>query len=147
MEQVGDVVVAWDYKTGKVLQVEHLDKAPLEVRWLHGAGARGGFVNCAFGNSVWHWEVAKDGKVAFTRVIKLADGSIPADMRISYDNRFLFVSLFGGGALQQYDVSDPLHPALVSSGAIPQAPMLKRTPDNKRLDVTTSLLSNFAGQG
>src|SRR5207247_6472145 len=74
MEQVGDVVVAWDYKTGKVLQVEHLDKAPLEVRWLHGAGARGGFVNCAFGNSVWHWEVGKDGKLAFARVIKLADG-------------------------------------------------------------------------
>src|SRR5438034_6867304 len=52
MDQVGDEVVAWDWKTGKVLQVEHLDKSPLEVRWLHGAAARGGFINCAFGNSV-----------------------------------------------------------------------------------------------
>ena len=146
MEQVGDVVVAWDYKTGKVLQVEHLDKAPLEVRWLHGAGARGGFVNCAFGNSVWHWEVGKDGKLAFTRVIKLADGSIPADMRISYDNRFLYVSLFGGGALQQYDIADPANPKLVSSVAIPQAQMLKLTPDNKRLYVSNSLLSNLDGK-
>src|SRR5256885_12835180 len=136
MEQVGDVVVAWDYKTGKVLQVEHLDKAPLEVRWLHGAGARGGFVNCAFGNSVWHWEVGKDGKLAFTRVIKLADGSIPADMRISYDNRFLFVSLFGGGALQQYDITDPADPQLGSSRAIPQAQTLRLQPQTRRPDAS-----------
>ena len=146
MDQVGDVVVAWDWKTGNVLQTEHLDKAPLEVRWLHGAAARGGFVNCAFGNSVWYWEVGKDRKLAFTRVIKLADGSIPADMRISYDNRHLFVSLFGGGAVQQYDVADPLHPKLVSTVSIPQAQMLKLTPDNKRLYVSNSLLSNLDGK-
>jgi len=146
MDQVGDEVVAWDYKTGKVLQEEHLDKAPLEVRWLHGPAARGGFINCAFGNSVWRWEVGKDGKLAFSRVIKLPDGSIPADMRISYDNRFLFVSLFGAGALQQYDIADPAHPTLVSSVAIPQAQMLKLTPDNKRLYVSNSLLSNLDGK-
>ncbi len=146
MDQVGDVVVAWDYKTGKVLQQEHLDKAPLEVRWLHGAAARGGFINCAFGNSVWHWEVGKDGKLVFTRVIKLADNAIPADMRISYDNRFLFVSLFGGGAVEQYDIADPLHPKLASRVAIPQAQMLKLTPDNKRLYVSNSLLSNLDGK-
>ena len=146
MDQVGDEVVAWDYKTSKILQVAHLDKAPLEVRWLHGAAARGGFINCAFGNSLWYWEVGKDGKLAFTRVVKLADGSIPADMRISYDNRFLFVSLFGGGAVQQYDVTDPLHPKLVASVAIPQAQMMKLTPDNKRLYVSNSLLSNLDGK-
>lgn len=146
MDQVGDVVVAWDYKTGKVLQVEHVDKAPLEVRWLHGAAARGGFINCAFGNTVWHWEVGKDGKLAFTRVIKLADNSIPADMRISYDNRFLFVSLFGAGAVQQYDITDQLHPKLVASVAIPQAQMMKLTPDNRRLYVSNSLLSNLDGK-
>jgi len=146
MDQVGDVVVAWDYKTGKVLQQEHLDKAPLEVRWLHGAAGRGGFINCAFGNSVWRWEVGKDGRLAFTRVIKLADNAIPADMRISYDNRFLFVSLFGGGAVQQYDIADPANPKLVSSVAIPQAQMLKLTTDNKRLYVSNSLLSNLDGK-
>jgi methanethiol oxidase len=146
MDQVGDVVNVWDWKTGKVIQTEHLDKAPLEVRWLHGAGARGGFINCAFGNSVWHWEVGKDGKLTFTRVVKLADGSIPADMRISYDNRYLFVSLFGAGAVQQYDIGEPLHPKLVSTVSIPQAQMLKLTPDNKRLYVSNSLLSNLDGK-
>ena len=146
MDQVGDEVVAWDWKTGKVLQVEHLDKSPLEVRWLHGAAARGGFINCAFGNSVWHWQVGNDGKLAFHRVIKLADGSLPADMRISYDNKFLYVSLFGGGAVQQYDVADPMQPKLVSTVAIPQAQMMKLTPDNKRLYVSNSLLSNLDGK-
>jgi selenium-binding protein 1 len=146
MEEVGDEVVAWDYQTGKPRQIEHLDKAPLEVRWLHGPKARGGFINCAFGNSVWYWVVGPDGKLAFTRVVKLADGSIPADMRISYDNRFLFVSLFGGGAVQQYDIADPLHPKLVSTVAFPQAQMMKLTPDSKRLYVSNSLLSNLDGK-
>src|SRR5207247_9295726 len=71
MDQVGDEVVAWDWKTAKVLQVEHLDKSPLEVRWLHGAAARGGFINCAFGNSVWHWQVGPDGKL--TRCCRTRD--------------------------------------------------------------------------
>ncbi len=145
MDQVGDEVVAWDFKTGKVLQVEHLDKAPLEVRWLHGPAARGGFVNCAFGNTVWYWE-AKGGKLAFTKVIRLPDGSVPADMRISYDDRFLFVSLFGANAVHQYDITNPLQPKLVSTVAIPQAQMMKLTPDNRRLYVSNSLLSNLDGK-
>src|SRR5207253_2252366 len=116
MDQVGDEVVAWDYKTGKILQTEHLDKAPLEVRWLHGAAARGGFINCAFGNSVWHWEVGTDGKLAFTRVSKVDDNA------------------------------DQMHPKLVSTVAFPQAQMMKLTPDNKRLYVSNSLLSNLDGK-
>src|SRR5207247_8153410 len=82
----------------------------------------------------------------FHRVVKLADGSLPADMRISYDNKFLFVSLFGGGAVQQYDVAVPMQPKLVSTVAIPQAQMMKLTPDNKRLYVSNSLLSNLDGK-
>ena len=145
MTEVGDEVVAWDFTTGKVLQEVHLDKAPLEIRWLHAPTARGGFVNCAFGNSVWHWEV-KDGKLDFAKAIQLQDGSIPADMRISYDDKFLFVSLFGGGAVNQYDISNPLKPVLVSSVAVPQAQMMKLTPDNQRLYISNSLLSNLDGK-
>ena len=95
---------------------------------------------------MWHWDVGKHGKLTFTRVIKLADNAIPADMRISYDNRFLFVSLFGGGAVQQYDIADPAQPKLVSTVAFPQAQMMKLTPDNKRLYVSNSLLSNLDGK-
>src|SRR6266705_1806439 len=70
--------------------------------------------------------------------IRMSAGSEPSDMRISYDNKFLFVSLFGGGAVQQYDVADPMQPKLVSTVAIPQAQMMKLTPDNKRLYVSNS---------
>ena len=146
MDSVGDAVVVWNFATGEVLQEEHLDKAPLEIRWLHAPRARGGFVNCTFGNSVWYWEVGKDGKVAFTKAIQLADGSLPADMRISYDDKFLFVSLFGGNAVHQYDISKPLTPTLVSKIDVPQAQMMKLTPDNQRLYISNSLLSNLDGK-
>src|SRR5205807_8408973 len=106
----------------------------------------GGFIYCGFGNGGWHWHVAGDGKLAFHRVIKLPDGSLPADMRISYDKTFLFVSLFGGGAVQQYAVADPIQPKLVSTVAIPQAQMMKLAPDNKRLYVSNALLSNLDGK-
>ena len=146
MEEVGDEVVVWDFATGQILQQVHLDKAPLEIRWLHGSRARGGFVNCTFGNSVWYWDVAQDGKVAFTKAIQLPDGSLPADMRISYDDKFLFVSLFGGNAVHQYDITTPLKPTLVSTVTVPQAQMMKLTPDNQRLYISNSLLSNLDGK-
>src|SRR5207237_9050553 len=91
-------------------------------------------------------EVRSYGRLGFTRVITLADTSITADMRISYDNKFLFVSLFGGGAMQQYFIADPLQPKLVSTVPFPQAQMMKLTPDNKRLYVSNSLLSNLDGK-
>src|SRR5438094_906818 len=123
-ENVGDAVVVWDWKAGTVLQVEHLDKMPLEVRWQHGPAARGGFINCAGASTIWYWE-DKDGKVAFSRVIQLPANSTPADVRISYDNRLLYVSLFSGNAVQQYDVADPLHPKFVSEVKLQEPNMMK----------------------
>ena len=144
-ENVGDAVVVWDWKAGTVLQVEHLDKMPLEVRWQHGPAARGGFINCAGASTIWYWE-DKDGKVAFSRVIQLPANSTPADVRISYDNRLLYVSLFSGNAVQQYDVADPLHPKFVSEVKLQEPNMMKLTPDSRRLYVSNSLLSNLDGK-
>ncbi len=145
-EHVGDEVVVWDWEKKKILQVEHLDLAPLEVRWMHGPQGLGGFINSAYGNSVWYWEDAdKDGKLEFQRVIELGEGAVPADMRISYDNRFLYVSLWGKGAVQQFDVSNPLAPKFVSEVQIPQPNMMKLSPDSKRLYVTNSILSTMDG--
>lgn len=143
-EETGDEVVVWDWRTKEILQVESLDKAPLEVRWMHGPDGLGGFINCAYGNSVWYWEDAdRDGKLEFSRVIRLDDGAAPADMRVSYDNRFLYVSNFGGGSVQQYDVSDPLEPRLVDQVDLPHPNMMKLSPDSERLYVTNSLLSTM----
>lgn len=143
-EHTGNQVVVWDWTTKEILQVEELDLAPLEVRWLHGPTGLGGFVNCAYGNSVWYWEDANDdGTLEFHRVIQLREGSAPADMRISYDNRFLYVSNFAGGSVQQFDISDPLHPELVDEVELPHPNMMKLSPDSERLYVTNSLLSTM----
>jgi selenium-binding protein 1 len=142
----GKEVVVWDWKAKKILQVQEVDLAPLEVRWMHGPNGRGGFTNAAFGNSVWYWEDAdKDGKLEFHRVIALPENSVPADMRISYDNRYLYISLWGGGRVQQYDINNPHTPKLLSEVAIPQPNMMKLTPDSRRLYVTNSLLSSLDG--
>jgi len=146
-EHVGDEVVVWDWKKKKILRVEHLDATPLEVRWLHGPRGRGGYINCAYGNSVWYWQdIDGDDRLDFQRVITLPEGSAPADMRISYDNRYLYVSLWGGDEVHQYDISDPLQPRFVSKVAVPQANMMKLSRDSRRLYVTNSLLSTMDGE-
>lgn len=143
-EHTGNQVVVWDWETKEILQVEELDLAPLEVRWQHGPDGQGGFINCAYGNTVWYWEDAdRDGTIEFHRVIELPEGSAPADMRISYDNRFLYVSNFGGGSVQQYDVSEPREPRLVDQVELPHPNMMKLSPDSERLYVTNSLLSTM----
>ncbi|MGH7546071.1 MAG: selenium-binding protein SBP56-related protein [Gemmatimonadota bacterium] len=143
----GTDVVVWDWKEKKVLAVQEVDLAPLEVRWMHGPKGLGGFTNAAFGNSVWYWEDAdRDGTLEFHRVLELGEGATPADMRISYDNRFLYVSLWGGGKVQQYDISNPHTPKLVSEVALPQPNMMKLSPDSRRLYVTNSLLSSLDGE-
>jgi len=142
----GKDVVVWDWKEKKILQVQETGPAPLEVRWMHGPQGLGGYTNAAFGNTVWYWEDAdKDGKLEFHQVIQLPENATPADMRVSYDNRYLYVSLWGLGNVQQYDITDPKSPKLVSEVAIPQPNMMKLTPDSRRLYVTNSLLSSLDG--
>ena len=113
---------------------------------MHGPEGLGGFINAAFGNTVWYWEDAdEDGRLEFSRVIELPEGSTPADMRISYDNQLLYVSLWGGGEVRQYDISNPHEPRLVDAVEVPQPNMMKLSPDSKRLYVTNSILSSLDG--
>ena len=143
----GKEVVVWDWQTKKVLQVQETDLAPLEVRWMHGPQATSGYTNACFGNAIWYWEDAnKDGTLEFSRVLALPENSLPADMRVSYDNRFLYVSMWGGGKVVQYDITDPKTPKVVSEVAISQPNMMRLTPDGRRLYVTNSLLSSLDGK-
>ncbi|MGH7481837.1 MAG: selenium-binding protein SBP56-related protein [Longimicrobiales bacterium] len=147
MEHSGRHVAVWDWTEKQIIQSEELDLAPLEVRWLHGPEARGGFTNAAFGNSIWYWDdVEEDGQLEFHRVLELGDGAVPADMRVSYDNRYLYISLWGAGKVQQYDITDPMMPTLLDEIEIPQANMMKLSPDSRRLYVTNSLLSSLDGE-
>ncbi len=141
-EDFGDKVIVWDYKERKILQVATVDKSPLEVRWLHDPASTVGFINCSAGNSVWMWRQEEDGSFAFKKVIDTGAGSVPTDMRISHDDRYLYVTLFGAHEVHQYDISDPDKPVLVSvANPGPSPQMIHLSHDGKRMYVSNSVLS------
>lgn len=144
-EQVGNQVAVWDWARREVTQVAEIDAGAAVLRPLRSAGATGGFVNALFGNSIWYWDEDGSGALRFERVVQLPDGSLPADMRVSPDDRYLFVSLWAGGRVQQYDISNPRQPRLMGEVEIPQPNMMKLSPDGQRLYVTNSLLSSLDG--
>jgi selenium-binding protein 1 len=69
---------------------------------------------------------------------------LPADLRQSPDDKYLFVSCFMGDEIQQWDVSDLKKPKLFSTlkpGIQPN--MMHVTGDGKRMYITNSLLSTL----
>ncbi len=59
-------------------------------------------------NSIWLFKGRPDGTYEFKKVTDT--GALPADLRQSPDNRYLYVSCFGDKLLQQWDVTDPSAP-------------------------------------
>jgi selenium-binding protein 1 len=157
----------------------------LELRPAHDPRKSYGFVGVVtnvadLSASVWLWHRAggvdaTDGPFVLEEALRIpaepADpallppalkpfGAVPplvTDIALSVDDRFLYVSCWGTGALRQYDVSDPLHPRLagevhlggiVRRAAHPSAPetplsggpqMLEVSRDGRRVYVTNSL--------
>ncbi len=145
-EHVGSEVVVWDWESGEVVQVEELDPSTVVLRWLRSPGANGGFVPSAFGNSVWHWsDPDGTGRYEFERVLALPDGSLPVDLRLSHDDRYMFLSLWAAGEVRQYDIADPRNPRLVDTVRVPQPNMMRLSHDSGRLYVTNSILSTLDG--
>jgi len=138
----GKELVIWDFRERKPLQTLTAGSAPLECRWSLKEGNNYGFTNCALDDSIWVWEGDKEGKYS-TR--KLCDtGKLPADLRQSPDDRYLYVSCFGSNEIQQWDVSDLKKPKLTSTitpGTHPN--MMHVTGDGKRMYITNSLLSTL----
>ncbi len=142
MKDFGDQMVVWDFKERKPLQVGHAGAAPLEVRWSLKPGNDYGFTNCALDNSIWLFRGKGDGSYEFRKVAET--GPLPADLRQSPDDRYLFVSCFGAEDIQQWDVSDPEHPKLASTAKVGTQPnMMHVTGDGKRMYVSNSLLSTL----
>ena len=89
---------------------------------------------------------------------------VVTDINLSVDDRFLYVSCWGTGELQQYDVSDPFNPVLTGSvklGGItarschPSAPeqplnggpqMVEVSRDGRRVYITNSLYTPWDAQ-
>ncbi len=93
-------------------------------------------------------------------------GAVPpliSDINLSLDDRFLYVSCWGTGEFQQYDVSDPFNPRLTGSvhlgGIVRQAPhpasdgplnggpqMVEISRDGRRVYLTNSLYASWDAQ-
>jgi selenium-binding protein 1 len=142
LNNFGKDLLMWDFRERKVLTKLTTGLAPLECRWSLKAGANHGFTNCALDHSIWVWEGSKDGQY---RTRKLCDtGKLPADLRQSPDDRFLYVSCFLSNEIQQWDVGDLKNPKLTST-VVPgvQPNMMHVTGDGKRMYITNSLLSTL----
>jgi len=129
-----------------VLQKLTTGAAPLECRWSLKEGANHGFTNCALDDSIWVWEGSADDQYSARKLC--TTGKLPADLRQSPDDRFLYVSCFASNEIQQWDVSDLKRPRLAST-VVPgvQPNMMHVTGDGKRMYITNSLLSTLDHAG
>ncbi len=170
----------WDLRRRRHVQTLDLGdeyQMPLELRPAHDPTRAYGFVGVVLSlkdlsASVWLWHRDK-GSWAIRKVIEIpAEPAEPeqlppllqdfkavpplvTDIDLSVDDRFLYVSCWGTGEMQQYDVSDPFHPKLTGSvrlgGIVARAPhpasgplnggpqMVEVSLDGKRVYFTNSL--------
>ncbi len=143
LKDFGKELLVWDFRERKVLTKLTTGAAPLECRWSLKEGANHGFTNCALDDSIWIWEGDAKGESYKTRKL-CSTGKLPADLRQSPDDRFLYVSCFMANEIQQWDVSDLKNPRLVSTIAPGDQPnMMHVTGDGKRMYITNSLLSTM----
>jgi selenium-binding protein 1 len=146
MKNFGKELLIWDFRRREVLTKLTTGSAPLECRWGLKEGANHGFTNCALDDSIWIWQGSDDGQYHTRKLC--TTGKLPADLRQSPDDRFLYVSCFFSNEIQQWDVSDLSNPRLTST-VVPgvQPNMMHVTGDGKRMYITNSLLSTLDHAG
>jgi len=142
----GKELLVWDFRKRQILDRLTMGAAPLECRWSLKEAANHGFTNCALDDSVWMWQGDENGRYTSRKLF--STGKLPADLRQSPDDRFLYVSCFMSNEIQQWDVSDLEHPKLTST-VVPgvQPNMMHVTGDGKRMYITNSLLSTLDHAG
>jgi methanethiol oxidase len=143
---LGNEVYVWDFKNQEVLQTVDLgaETGALEVRWVHDPGVPIGFTNTPGTSQIWRWhDTDLDGTYTFDVAIDLPPGSIPTDMLLSHDDKYMYIANWMGNNVMQYDISDPFNPIFVSQVTVPHAQMLRLSEDGTRLYVTNSLLSTW----
>ncbi len=142
---LGDEVAVWDLQQQKVIQVANLgaNSGALEVRFIDAPGVRRAFINTPGTHAIWLADDDdNDGVFEFQQVLGPEDGLlIPADMLLSYDHKFMYLTNWFGNTVQQFDITDPFHPVLKTTVSVPHPNMLRLSRDNKRLYVSNSLLT------
>ena len=144
---LGDEVSVWDVRHQRVTQVASLgaSSGALEVRFIEEHGVRRALINTPGTSAVWLADDDdRDGIFEFQQVLGPEDGLlIPADMLLSYDHKYMYVTNWFGDTVQQFDITDPFHPVLNSTVSVPHPNMLRLSPDNERLYVSNSLLTSW----
>lgn len=142
--QFGNTLIIWDFKERKPIQVAKIDeKLPLEVRWARKPGSNYGYVNVSAGDSIWMWN-QKNGSFEFKKVADTGKGCVPADLRQSLDDKYLYMSCFATSEIQAWDITDPEKPKfhdVVIPGLHPN--MMHVTYDGKRMYLTNSVSSTY----
>jgi methanethiol oxidase len=186
----GHCLHVWDLRRRRHLQTLDLgaeQQMVLELRPAHDPTRAYGFAGVVvslkdLSASVWLWHRDDSGKWGVKKVIEIpAEQADPdqlppflksfkavppfvTDINLSVDDRFLYVSCWGTGEFQQYDVSDPFHPKLTGSvhlgGMVRRAPhpsnpkvalnggpqMVEVSRDGRRIYFTNSLYSPWDEQ-
>jgi selenium-binding protein 1 len=144
---LGDEVAVWDLRDKKVTQVVDLgvNAGALEVRFIERRGVRRALINTPGTSAVWLADDDdRDGVYDFQQVLGPEDGLvIPADMLLSYDNKYMYLTNWFGNTVQQFDITDPFNPVLTATAPVPHPNMLRLSRDNKRLYVSNSLLTTW----
>jgi len=189
----GHALHVWDLKTRRHVQSLDLgaeQQMVLELRPAHNPRRAYGFVGVVvslkdLSSSIWMWYRDETGKTPEWKVKKVIEipaqpanaddlppllkgfGAVPplvTDLNLSLDDKYLYVSCWGTGELQQYDVSNPHEPRLVGSAKIggivnrtahPSAPgtplngapqMVEVSRDGRRVYLTNSLYTPWDAQ-
>jgi len=142
---LGGEISVWNLRRQKVIQIADLGthSGALEVRFIEQPGVRRAFINTPGTNAVWlAHDDDGDGVFEFQKVLGPEDGLVlPADMLLSYDDKYMYLTNWFGNTVQQFDITDPFNPVLKASVAVPHPNMLRLSRDNRRLYVSNSLLT------
>ena len=106
---LGDEVAVWDLEQEKVIQTADLgaNNGALMVRFVNSHGVRRAFINTPGTSAVWLADDDDhDGVFDFQQVLGPDDGLlIPADLLLSYDGRYMYVTNWFGNTVQQFDIT------------------------------------------
>jgi selenium-binding protein 1 len=142
---LGNEVSVWNFRRQEVIQTADLgaNSGALEVRFIRQRGVRRAFINTPGTSTVWLADDDdRNGVFEFQRVLGPDDGLVlPADMLLSYDNRYMYLTNWFGNTVQQFDITDPFNPVLTCVVSVPHPNMLRLSRDNRRLYVSNSLLT------